>query len=98
MEERHQNATNTMHYQVITCNISCGFEPPVVQKVDNAINRTIVFFNTYGSLHVSGKLPTYPSSKLTLTLTSHLGQNVSLGEGRWVVSQKRKMIRFVNVN
>ena len=72
MEDRHQNATNTMHYQVITCNISCGLEPPVVQKVDNAINRTIVFFNTYGSLHVPGKLPTYPSSKLTLTLTSHL--------------------------
>ena len=37
MEERHQNATNTMHYQVITCNISCGFQPPDVQKVDNAI-------------------------------------------------------------
>ena len=29
----------------------------------------------------SGKLPTHPSPKLTLTLTSHLGQNVSLGEG-----------------
>ena len=40
MEERHQNATNTMHYQVIkliTCYISCGFQPPDVQKVDNAI-------------------------------------------------------------
>ena len=30
---------------------------------------------------VSGKLPTYSSPKLTLTLTSHLGQNVGLGEG-----------------
>ena len=30
--------------------------------------------------YVSGKLPTYPSPKLTLTLTSHLGQNVGLGE------------------
>ena len=29
----------------------------------------------------SGKLPTYPFPKLTLTLTSHLGQNVSLGKG-----------------
>ena len=29
----------------------------------------------------SGKLPTYPSVKSTLTLTSHLGQNVGLGEG-----------------
>ena len=27
----------------------------------------------------SGKLPTYPSVKSTLTLTSHLGQNVGLG-------------------
>ena len=33
------------------------------------------------SLHVSGKLPTYLSSKPTLTLTSHLGQNVGLREG-----------------
>ena len=31
---------------------------------------------------VSGKLPTYPSPKPTLALTSHLGQNVGLiGEG-----------------
>ena len=28
-----------------------------------------------------GKLPTYPSPKLTLTLTCHLGQNDGLGEG-----------------
>ena len=28
-----------------------------------------------------GKLPTYPSPKLTLTLTSHLGKNDGLGEG-----------------
>ena len=34
-----------------------------------------------GSLYVFGKLPTYPSPQPTLTLTSHLGQNVSLGEG-----------------
>ena len=33
------------------------------------------------SLYVSGKLPTYPSTKRTLTLTSPLGQNVGLGEG-----------------
>ena len=33
------------------------------------------------SLHVSGKLPTYLSSKPTLTLTSHLGQNFGLREG-----------------
>ena len=37
-----------------------------------------------GSLYASGKLPTYPSPKPTLTLTCHLGQNVGLsgwGEG-----------------
>ena len=34
-----------------------------------------------GSLYVSGNLPTYPSPKQTLTLTSHLRQNVGLGEG-----------------
>ena len=30
---------------------------------------------------ISGKLPTYPSPKPTLTLVSHLRQNVGLGEG-----------------
>ena len=38
-----------------------------------------------GSLYVFGKLPIYPSPKPILTLTSHLGQNVGLGEG-WVGS------------
>ena len=33
------------------------------------------------SLRVFMKLPTYPSSKPTLTLTSHLGKNVGLREG-----------------
>ena len=37
--------------------------------------------NHYGSFYVSEKLPTYPSPKLTWTLTSHLGQSVGLGEG-----------------
>ena len=31
--------------------------------------------------YASGKLPTYPSPKPTISLTSHLGQNVGLGEG-----------------
>ena len=34
-----------------------------------------------GSLNVSRKLPINPYPKPTLTLTSHLGQNVGLGEG-----------------
>ena len=36
----------------------------------------------YGPLYVSGKLPTYPSPKPTLTLTSRLGQNVGSREGQ----------------
>ena len=39
---------------------------------EHALNREPV------ALKVSGKLPTYPFPKLTLTLTSHLGQNVGL--------------------
>ena len=34
-----------------------------------------------GSFYISGKLPTYPSPKPTLTLSSYLEQNVGLGEG-----------------
>ena len=33
------------------------------------------------SFCISVKLPTYPSPKPTLTLSSYLGQNVGLGEG-----------------
>ena len=43
------------------------------------------------SIKVSGKLPTYPSPKPTLSVSSPLGQNVGLGEGRWSVSQKPKV-------
>ena len=32
-------------------------------------------------MYVSGKLPTYPSPNLMLTLTFHFGQNVRLREG-----------------
>ena len=38
------------------------------------------YANNNRSLHISGKLLPYPSPKLTLTLTSHLSQNVGLGE------------------
>ena len=34
-----------------------------------------------GSLYAGGKQPTHPSPKPTSTLTSHLWQNVGLGEG-----------------
>ena len=42
-----------------------------------------------GSLHVSEKLPTYPSPKPTFCLNWKLSVNVGLGEGRWAVSEKR---------
>ena len=45
----------------------------VVNKISSSSLKT---------LHFSGKLPTYPSPKPTLTLTSHLGQNVGLREGQ----------------
>ena len=38
----------------------------------------IIFLDKFKFL---GKLLTYPSPKLTVTLTSHLGQNDGLGEG-----------------
>ena len=46
------------------------------------------FCTYFGALSVSGKQPTYPSPDSTLTLTSQLGQNVGLAQGRcrWVVS------------
>ena len=50
---------------------------------------------SYGSFYVSVKLPTYPSPKPTLTLSSYLGKNIGLGEGRWAVSQKRKMTLLI---
>ena len=39
------------------------------------------FDNCTHPQHVSGKQTTYPSPNSTLTLTSHLGQNIGLGEG-----------------
>jgi len=42
---------------------------------------TVDSFCPNTSLYISAKLPTYPSPKQTLTLTTHLGQNVGLGEG-----------------
>ena len=41
----------------------------------------LIYEGKGGSFYVSVKLRAYPSAKLTLTLTSHLGQNASLGGG-----------------
>ena len=54
---------------------------PLIQELDN-----ISFLNLSGSASRSRSrfwetIPTYPSPNPTLTLTSHLRQNVGLGEG-----------------
>ena len=43
--------------------------------------RKLIDAKQHGSFYVSRKLPTYPSPKLTLTLSSYLEQTVGLGEG-----------------
>ena len=48
-----------------------------------------------GLFYVSGKLPTYPSPKPTLTLSSYLEQNVGLGEGYMGSFKKCKMIPII---
>ena len=45
--------------------------------------------------HYTGKLPTYPSPKQTLTLTPHLRQNDGLGEGKVSSSPEPKLVRKV---
>ena len=47
-----------------------------------------------GSMYVSGKLPTYPSPNLTLTLLAS-NKMLGLGRGRWAVSQKKYIFPFV---
>ena len=52
-----------------------------VVTVETRFTDTPLLRTIFGSFYVSGKLPTYPSPKPTLTLSSYLGQNVGLGEG-----------------
>ena len=63
---------------------------PLQLSHNNSIGNALLAFVLYsrrllrslfGPLYVSGKLPTYPSPQPTLTLSSHLRQNVGLGEG-----------------
>ena len=58
---------------------STGRSTPLVLNPSPSPQK--VLLNRGWSIRVSGKLPTYPSSKPPLTLTSHLGQNVGLREG-----------------
>ena len=48
--------------------------------INNNFTIAMKLYTIENSLFVSGKLPTYPSPKPTLTLTFHLRQNVGLGE------------------
>ena len=50
-------------------------------------------YGYFGSMCVSGKLPTYPSPNLTLTLLT-LGKMLGLGRGRRAVSHKHTLIRY----
>ena len=56
-------------------------------RVGERINRVLSTVKKHcalpgmGSFYVSGKLPTFSSTKPTSTLSSYLGQNVGLGEG-----------------
>ena len=50
-------------------------------KDDSGRQYILPYPRNVASVYVSGKLSINPSRKPTLTLTSHLGQNVGLGEG-----------------
>ena len=59
------------------------FRQPIILIPAKKLSPTKLFVieSFFGPIQVSGRLSTYPSPKLTLTLTSHLGQNVGLVEG-----------------
>ena len=50
-------------------------------KIMECFEEQIIMADRLRIIWVSGKLPTHPSPKLTLKLTSCLGQNDDLGEG-----------------
>ena len=45
-------------------------------------------------IEVSGKIPTYPSPKPTLTLNSHLGKMLASGRGKWAASHEPNKLIF----
>ena len=63
-------------------------QSPLGLPLSSCFSRYMSYFpNEKESLYVSGKLPTYPYHKPTLTLTSHLGQNLASGRGGWETGQ-----------
>ena len=65
----------------------CALSPTFGQKLDRNVLLACILYSRrllrslFGPLHVSGKLPTYPSPKPTSTLTSLLGQKCWLRGG-----------------
>ena len=82
---QHVVTIMAISWLLFTCNCLQGFF--------HSVQSSFALHGRFWSIKVSGKLSTYPSLKLTLTLTSHQGQNDGLGWGRWTVYQKRKSVR-----
>ena len=75
----HEDAGRTKFSTILVIGISLLFYIIIIAF---SADVYLLFIDTNsGLISVSGKLPTYPSPKPTLTLTSHLGQNVGFGEG-----------------
>ena len=53
---------------------------PIFTDSSTTTLRVAFIINLIWIIIISGKLPTSPSPKPTLTFTSHFGENVGLGE------------------
>ena len=65
-------------------NIVCSFELNKCNPLNMNQNAIVEYkcIRSFQEENIFGKQPAYPSPKPTLTITSHLGQNVGLlGEG-----------------
>ena len=73
---------STSPFIPLFCSLSLFLSPTFAQKLDRNVFLAFVLYSRrlFGSLYLSGKLPTYPSPKPISTLTSQIGQNVGLGE------------------
>ena len=70
----HEDAGRTKFSTILVIGISLLFY--IIIIIVFSADVYLLFIDTN-----SGLIPTYPSPKPTLTLTSHLGQNVGFGEG-----------------
>ena len=76
----HEDAGRTKFSTILVIGISLLFYIIIIIAFSADVYLLFIDTNS-GLIWVSGKLPTYPSPKPTLTLTSHLGQNIGFGEG-----------------